>query len=66
VLVSPLLFLIGFNIWKVVFDIMHCLDLGLLQPAVASSMWELVEDDSVFRAFGQDCVFPKLGKHKTN
>ena len=49
VLVSPLLFLIGFNIWKVVFDIMHCLDLGLLQPAVASSMWELVEDDSVFR-----------------
>jgi hypothetical protein len=43
-IVSPLLFIPGFNVYRVVFDIMHCLELGVGQYAVASAMMTLTED----------------------
>ena len=48
ILVSPLLYIPGFCIFKVMFDVMHDMDLGVLQHAEASTMWELTEDSSVF------------------
>lgn len=38
---SPLLELPGFNLFRVAFDIMHCVDLGLLQSFIPSALWEL-------------------------
>ncbi len=46
--VSPLLGISGFNIWRVQFDIMHVLDLGVLQVAVPSAMWELTDNCRVW------------------
>ncbi|MCP4242322.1 MAG: hypothetical protein GY772_17345, partial [bacterium] len=40
--VSPLLAIPGFNIWHVFFDIMHCMDLGILQSLAPSVLAELV------------------------
>ncbi len=38
----PLLLLPGFTIWRVHFDIMHSLDLGVYQSVLPSVMWQLV------------------------
>ena len=63
IIVSPLLFIIGFNIFKVVFDIMHVHDLGVLQPAVASSLWELTDDESLFPGSTRDERFAAAWRH---
>lgn len=39
--ISPLLFLPGFSIWRVWFDAMHVLDLGIYQSVIPSVMFEL-------------------------
>ena len=46
--VSPLLLIPGFCIWRVFFDVMHCLDLGVYQLAVPSVMQELTSAPGVF------------------
>ncbi len=38
---SPLYSLIGFHIWRVWVDVMHTLDLGILQYAIPSALWEI-------------------------
>ena len=40
--ISPLLLIPGFHIWKVHFDAMHCIDLGVYQVLVPSAMKVLV------------------------
>jgi hypothetical protein len=35
-LVSPLIFIAGFHVTRVIFDMMHCMDLGMLQVLVPS------------------------------
>ena len=42
-LVCPLLHVPGFNVYRIVYDIMHTMDLGILQHGAASTMWELTE-----------------------
>ena len=42
-LVSPLVYIPGFDIWRLVFDLMHVLDLGVMQDCAASVMWTLTE-----------------------
>ena len=44
--VSPLVAIPGFAIWRVFFDIMHCLDLGVLQVAIPSALAELVRPEA--------------------
>jgi hypothetical protein len=39
--VSPLLLIIGFCIFRVFFDLMHTLDLGVFQYVIPSCLWEL-------------------------
>jgi len=46
---SPLLSFPGFNIWRVQFDIMHTLDLGILQHAIPSALQELCAADGPFK-----------------
>lgn len=48
--VSPLLGIPGFNIWRVQFDIMHTLDLGVLTHALPSALTELTAAADVFPA----------------
>lgn len=48
--VSPLLGIPGFNIWRVQFDIMHTLDLGVLTHALPSALTELTATADVFPA----------------
>ncbi len=45
---TPLLDMPRFNIARVHFDLMHCMDLGILQVAVPSALHELTRDASVF------------------
>ncbi len=45
---SPLLELPGFNFELVFFDIMHTLDLGVLQVAVPSALYEVTRDQALF------------------
>lgn len=45
----PLILLPGFCIWHVYFDIMHTMDLGILQIVLASIMWTLTARPGVFR-----------------
>ncbi len=45
---SPLLALPGFNFELVFFDIMHTLDLGVLQVAVPSALYEVTRDQALF------------------
>ena len=47
-IVSPLLLIKGFDIRRVFFDIMHCMDLGIYQYMVPSVMKELTEVPGVF------------------
>ena len=47
-LVSPLLLIPGFCIWRVMFDCMHCVDLGIYQVALPSVLSELVMTPGVF------------------
>jgi hypothetical protein len=47
-LVSPLLYIPGFNVFRVIGDFLHLLDLGLYQHAVASAMWQLTSDSTYF------------------
>jgi hypothetical protein len=42
-LVSPFLFIPGFHIFRVLFDALHCYDLGIYQVTVPSALWELTE-----------------------
>ena len=48
--VSPLLRIPGFNIWRVRFDIMHTLDLGVLTHVLPSALTELTAAADVFPA----------------
>jgi hypothetical protein len=48
--VSPLLHIPGFCIWRVHFDIMHTLDLGVLTHALPSALTELTATAEVFHA----------------
>ena len=48
--VSPLLKIPGFCIWRVRFDIMHTLDLGILTHALPSALTELTAAADVFPA----------------
>jgi hypothetical protein len=43
---SPLLEIPGFCVWRVFFDILHTLDLGILQVTLPSVMWELTEGNA--------------------
>jgi len=43
VLVSPLILIPGFNIWRVLVDILHNLELGIYQYAAPSAMWQFTE-----------------------
>ena len=43
-LVSPLLYIPGFNVYRIVFDLMHTLDLGVMQDIASSLLWQLTED----------------------
>ena len=47
-IVSPLLFILGFHVSRVLFDILHCLDLGVYQVAVPSAMKELTARKDVW------------------
>ena len=47
---SPLLAIPGFDIWRVRFDIMHTLDLGILAHALPSALTELTAAADVFPA----------------
>ena len=47
-LVSPLLATPGFAVVRVLFDVMHCLDLGVYQVAIPSALAELTERPDVF------------------
>lgn len=38
---SPLFAMPGFHIWRVWVDVMHTMDLGILQFAIPSALWEL-------------------------
>jgi hypothetical protein len=40
---SPLFRIVGFHIWRVWVDMMHTLDLGILQVAIPSALWELTK-----------------------
>lgn len=42
-IVSPLIFIVGFHMTRIVFDMMHCVDLGWLQVLVPSLLKNLVE-----------------------
>ena len=44
----PLLLIIGFCIFRVFFDLMHTLDLGVYQHVIPSSIWELTSDSQVW------------------
>ena len=60
VLVSPLLYIPGFHIYRVGFDIMHTLDLGIMQNCAASTLWELTEspaDGGIFEGQGREQRF---------
>ena len=50
----PLILLPGFCIWHVYFDIMHTMDLGILQIVLASIMWTLTArpERDLFLAWG--------------
>ena len=51
IIVSPLLFIPGFHVFRNMFDIMHTLDLGIYQNGSASTLWELtesLEDGGIF------------------
>ena len=48
--VSPLLHIPGFCIWRVYFDIMHSLDLGVLTHALPSALTELTATADVWNA----------------
>ena len=52
---SPLLGIRGFSIDRVFFDIMHCMDLGVFQHAVASALAELTGAAPGFQAVS---IFP--------
>ena len=45
---TPLLGLPDFSIWDVKFDLMHCMDLGVLQVAVPSALAELTRPGGAF------------------
>ena len=45
-IICPLLLIPGFCIWRVFFDIMHTLDLGIYQYAIPSAMWEMTGEGS--------------------
>lgn len=65
VLVSPLIYIVGFNIWRVTFDIMHCLELGVDQYAAPSTVWELtesLEDGGIFEGNSRHERFRDLYK----
>lgn len=48
VLVSPLLLIPGFHVTRIIFDVLHCLDLGIYQVAVPSAMKEFTATSAVF------------------
>ena len=48
--VCPLIDIPGFNIWRVWADAMHTIDLGILQHALASALFELTETTAVWNA----------------
>jgi hypothetical protein len=41
--VSPLVYVVGFNVYRIVFDLMHTLDLGMMQDCASSVLWQLTE-----------------------
>ncbi len=45
----PLILIPGFCIWRVHFDIMHTLDLGIYPTVLASVMWEITQRPGVFQ-----------------
>ena len=47
-IVSPLLLIVGFHVSRVIFDILHCLDLGVYQVAVPSALKELTKTTDVW------------------
>ena len=59
--VSPLIFITGFHVTRVVFDILHVLDLGIYQLAVPSAMKELTATKAT--AWGRS---GKAGRRPTN
>jgi len=52
---SPLLRLPAFDIWRVQFDIMHTLDLGILQLAIPSALQELTSAGGLFEGRTREC-----------
>ena len=61
-LVCPLLFIPGFNIFRVLIDILHTLDLGLYQHVVASVVWQLTSDNNYLEGDSRQARFDNLFK----
>ena len=47
-IVSPLLYICGFHISRVIFDILHCMELGIYQVAVPSAMKEMTQKNDIW------------------
>ena len=47
-IICPLLLIPGFHIFRVFFDIMHTLDLGVFQVVMPSCLWELTSNTSIW------------------
>lgn len=57
--VCPLLLVPGFHIWRVCFDIMHTLDLGVYQVVVPSAFWELTSSSRVWPGRSRQARFTR-------
>ena len=54
VLVSPLVYIPGFDVWRLAYDLMHVLDLGVMQDCAASVLWQLTEPATAGGIFDGD------------
>ena len=61
----PLLFILGFHIWRCFFDIMHTLYLGVYQHVLPSCLWELTNDTAVWNHSDKtNRLFEAYGKYR--
>ena len=56
-IVSPLLYISGFHITRVIFDILHCMELGIYQVAVPSAMKEMTENAHIWSGASRSARF---------
>ena len=62
----PLLLIPGFHIFRVFFDLMHTLDLGVFQLVMPSCLWELTAKDYVWKESTRGKRFAKAyGEYRT-